>query len=120
MALTIDQILSTKCPDLYADPNRATYIALAKDRVSSCAFGLNYNLAVALLAAHDYTMDSRTLASAGTISSKKEGGLSISYGGISAVGDLEQSTYGMAFKRLAKSSRLGIAVLGSNDTLCNR
>lgn len=120
MSYSVLQIIQVRCPGLYADPSRDIYIDLANSRISSCYFGKNRNLAIALQACHDYTMDQRG-GDAGTLSSKKEGDLSISYSVSGSTGgdDLSQTSFGMALKRLTKQSNGGaISVTGALDKTC--
>ena len=85
MALSAEQIFNAIAPGYAADPDKATHLELAECRTSTCAFGKNYNYAVALRAAHTIEMakgtDHSGSGGAGPVTSKKEGQLSISYGG---------------------------------------
>lgn len=119
MSYTVLQIIEVRCPGLFSDPGRDIYISLAGQQISSCYFGDNRNLAVALQACHDYTMDQRG-GDAGTISSKKEGDLSVSYstGGAGST-DLGQTSFGLALRRLIKKSGGGaISVTGAQNIPC--
>lgn len=114
------QIIEVKCPGLYADAGRDIYIEIAGNRISRCYYSENYNLAVALQACHDYAMDQRN-GDSGTISSKKEGDLSVSYSSISTEdgSDLDQTSFGMALKRLQKQMGSGdISVVGAQNIPC--
>jgi hypothetical protein len=120
LSYSVLEIIQVKCPGLYSDAGRGIYIELAGDRISSCYFGRNKNLAIALQACHDYTMDQRG-GDAGTVSAKREGDLSVSYSVSGSAGgdDLSQTSYGMALKRLIKQSNGGaISVTGALDKSC--
>jgi hypothetical protein len=119
VSYTVLQIIEVRCPGLYADPGRDIYISLAEQQISSCYFGDNRNLAVALQACHDYSVGQRG-GDAGTISSKKEGDLAVTYsagGGVST--DLGQTSFGLALQRLIRKSGGGaISVTGAQNIPC--
>ena len=119
MGSTTLQIIEVKCPGLYADAGRDIYIETAEGRISRCYYRENYNFAVALQACHDYTMDQRG-GDSGTVSSKKEGDLSVSYSSISTDGsDLDQTSFGIALKRLQRQMGSGaISVVGAQNKPC--
>lgn len=116
MSLTTTEILSAICPALVTDPSYSVYVQMAEQRTSSCFFGANYTMAVALRAAHQFTLAQRTLGESGTISSKSESKISISF--VNAVGAkdkaLAQTHYGLTLLELidATSPAASIAVTG--------
>jgi len=120
--MTASQILSAIAPQFDTDTNRATHIQLAVLRTSTTCFGDKYEYAVALRAAHTLTLSN--LASSGVssggsggITSKREGDLSISFGGTSSTGvsgDLGQTSYGVELQNLIDGNILGIRITGLN------
>ena len=123
MALSPTQYLAAICPQLAADANLSVYLEMATNQVSGCFFGTNYNMAVALRAAHIYTLAQRPLGDSGQISSKREGDLSVSYSttsGESGGDDLNQTHYGKQYMQLAKQSGAAMSVLGADlSNTCN-
>ena len=117
MPLSTVQIITVKCPDLASDSNLAIWIALAKEQLDGCFFGSDYNYAIALLACHMYVLGQRPSGESGMVSSKKEGDLSLSYGGFTVQGYLDQTHFGMELKSLIKGSRPAIGVLGAGVTI---
>jgi hypothetical protein len=118
MALTTAQIIQIRCPNLYSDSALNIWVALAQEQLSSCFFGNNYNLAVALKAAHMYTLTNRNGGSgdAGVIASKSEGGLSVSYVVSSnSDEDLGQTSFGLELAKLMKSSGAAASVTGAAE-----
>lgn len=127
MALTIEQQLDRVTRGAYAtDPYLTDTIESAKQLTSPCFFGRNYNLAVALRAAMELSLFGpiRPNGEPGVIQSKKEAGLSLTYGKTTAVLKddpyLSQTTYGLALQNLIRSSGPVMGVTGGamND-FCN-
>jgi len=114
MGSTASQIIQVKCPGLYADANLSMYIEMATQLSDSCFFGSNYQLAIALRACHDYTLDQRNAGQAGQISSIKEGDLAIAYATSKVEGDedLSQTNYGKKLMYLIKSGPGGSSITG--------
>lgn len=122
MAYTAEQLLSALAPNYASDPEKSLFITVAASRTSSCAFGDNYNIAVALRAAHLMTMRDRGTngGTAGTISSIKEGDISVSYsnkmGDITS--DLEQTSFGQQLLELIKTNIPAYSVAGLSNITC--
>lgn len=117
------EILSAIAPQFDSNVNRATHLNLATNRTSSSCFGKNYNYAIALRAAHSLTLSERALTSggaSGSITGKKEGDLSISFGSTRGNnnGDLSQTSYGMELKGLIDGNIISISVIGNNTLVC--
>jgi hypothetical protein len=114
MGFTADQIVQTICSSLAASPNKDIYIQMADEITSTSIFGSNRARAVALRAAHMFTLDSRLNGEAGAIQSETEGRLSVSYsiGSSNRVEDLQQTHYGIQLRGLIHSSSLAIRVAG--------
>lgn len=114
MALTTIQIITAIAPALATDASLNTWIELATGLTDRCFFGSNYNLAVALRAAHMWSLSTyRSQGESGVVTSKREGQLGISYGGITVDRDLKQTQYGMQLYDLIHSSNPAITVLGA-------
>ena len=129
--LTIDQYLAAIAPALATDANKAVYIEMAAERTNKCFYGGKYNQAVALLAAHIAFLlnaqagamgagsGSADAGSVGTITSKREGDLSVSYGaGAVSVSDagvsdaeLAQTRFGLMLLALRKGCRPFMGVI---------
>ena len=129
--LSIDQYLSAVAPALATDENRAVYIEMATERTNKCFYGEKYNQAVALLAAHISFLltaangsmgagsGSGEAGSTGTITSKREGDLSVTYGAgaVSASAadvtdaELSQTRYGLMLLALRKGCKPFMGVL---------
>ena len=107
MSLSVNQIISAICSGLAADSTLDSYIEMAMEQTSTTFFGANRNRAIALRAAHMWTLDrnsNRTNGEAGAIQSKTEGKLSLSFAVSSNNDDdLSQTHYGRQLKSLLKS-----------------
>lgn len=84
-------------PELVANANLAGAITIAEGQIA--AGHCQRELAVAYLAAHILTMSKRA-GSAGTVTSKTEGSLSIGYGAQSVMGALGATSYGQELSRI--------------------
>ena len=88
--LSIEQYIQAVAPALLQDPSLDVFIEMAKERTDRAFYGVKYNHAVALMAAHiAFLLGAGTLGagsgnaeggSTGSITSKREGDLSVSYG----------------------------------------
>lgn len=83
MALTARLILSAIAPKFDINPNRDVFLEMAALQTSISHFGEEkYERAVALRAAHEMSLaTTRNLGESGSITSKSEGQLSVSFGG---------------------------------------
>ena len=129
--LSIDQYLSAVAPAFAMDENKSVYIEMATERTNKGFYGEKYNQAVALLAAHIaflLTAASGSMGagsgnweagSTGTITSKREGDLSVTYGAgaVSASAadvtdaELSQTRYGLMLLALRKGCKPFMGVL---------
>ncbi len=115
---TVDQYLEAICPNLYNADFKSIYVELATESTSEDYFGTKYNYAIALRAAHNYTIDSsRTDGTGGAITGKTEGRVSIQYWNSIPNSDhsgLNQTTYGQKLKALMRSigAPISIGVVG--------
>lgn len=108
--------------NLSADPNKSTYISRARDQTSSFFYGTtNYELAVALLAAHNMTLDKASITGTGTgeLAGKREGDLSVTYqkSGADSPGgsDFDLTNYGKRLKGLRAGSGSFMYVQGVEE-----
>jgi hypothetical protein len=111
--MSASTVLDAIAPQFASDAGKTTFLSLAAGRTSSCFFGVNYDLAVALRAAHMMTLRDRRSGSPGAASSKREGGLAISYsqaqGGDA---DLGQTHYGRQLEGLINGNIPAVGLTG--------
>ena len=133
--LSIEQYIQAVAPALLQDPSLDVFIEMAKERTDRAFYGVKYNHAVALMAAHiAFLLGSGTLGagsgnaeggSTGSISSKREGELSVSYSSPAATlamkgvveSELAQSRWGLMLLALRKGCKPFFGVCGSRG--CN-
>jgi hypothetical protein len=118
MALTPVQIIEAVCPELASSPSRDAFIQMAVEMTDKGFFGTQYPYAIAYVAAHLFTQFSAESGGgdvgAGKISSKSEGGVSVSYfddNPSSTVGSLEfgKTKYGEMYLALrVRIPRMGV------------
>ena len=131
--LSVEQYIQAVAPALMQDPSLNVFIEMAKERTDREFYGVKYNHAVALMAAHiAFLLGSGTLGagsgnadggSTGSITSKREGDLSVSYGSgaVSAsagnLGDAElsQTRWGLMLISLRKGCKPFFGVCGSRS-----
>lgn len=120
MSYSAEQILDAIAPQFVSDTDKDVHLNLAELRTSDC-FGTSIKpLAVALRAAHTLTLSSNANSfggSSGSITSKREGDLSVSFSNNASVGisgDLGQTSYGVQLENLIKNSFVGIRLTGLN------
>ena len=129
--LSIEQYIQAMAPALLQDPSLDVFIEMAKERTDRAFYGVKYNHAVALMAAHiAFLLGAGTLGagsgnaeggSTGSITSKREGDLSVSYGAgaVSAsadnLGDAELSQTRWGLMLISASPSLACVVAGGVD-----
>ena len=119
-ATSIFDIIASQFAD---NANKASYIAWSRAQTSKETYGVAYERAIALRAAHMMTLDNDLArvagGSGGNISSKKEGDLSISFDGSVTAGDrnadLKQTHYGVQLLGLRRGAVTAIAATGGID-----
>ena len=125
MSQSASSILDIIAPQYTTDPNKASFIVLARGRTNTCVFGDNTELAVAYRAAH--MMAKRDIASdtgggGGQLAGKREGDLAITYhkssSGGSTDSDLSETSFGNDLLGLMKGNIPAVGVLGGNDDGC--
>ena len=115
---TVAELIATICPNLSTSGASDIYIDIAAEDTDATFFGNYYNYAIALRAAHCYTIDTtRPNGDAGMITAKQEGKLQISFlhnmNRLSR-SDLLMTQYGQRLQALIR--RLGpIASISSTD-----
>lgn len=119
MAATEEDIEKAKrfmTAELSGDARVDVWLEMAELRVDKAYFGKQYPLALSYIASHIGTLETRGGGDeVGSISSKSEGGLSVSY---SAAGggtddDLMQTTYGRMYLNLLHAKRPVPMITGS-------
>lgn len=113
MALTASQILGVIAPQYDTHAKRADFLEMAAMQTSAEFFGVDkYERAVALRAGHEIMLSTtRLLGEVGSISSKTEGQLSVTFGGASRVApkgleSLLQTAFGMELLDLIQGADL--------------
>lgn len=103
------------------DPEKSAYIVEAQGQTSQAYYGTNYDLAVALRAAHNMTIDKQSISGAsggGEIASMREGDLGISYhksdGGSNDNDYLNKTNYGIRLLGLRRGTCPSVSVTGGN------
>ena len=113
---TVNEYIQAICPRLFASPTLDVYTSIGESMCSSSFFGSFYNYAVALSASHNFAVDaSRPDGSAGLVTSKSEGRLSVHYWNEIPKGshsDYHMTSYGK--KLVALIHRIGGAASVSN------
>ena len=119
MAATAEDIVKAKrfmTAELSGNARVDVWLEMAELRVDKAYFGKQYPLALSYIASHIGTLETRGGGDeVGSISSKSEGGLSVSY---SAAGggtddDLTQATYGRSYLSLLHAKRPVPMITGS-------
>jgi hypothetical protein len=108
MARTVTEYLQMMCPSLPNSGFSDIYIELATDETSATFFGEKYyNYAIALRAAHNYTIDTtRGNGAGGLITAKQEGRMQMSFlhnMNRQSRSDLLLTMYGMKLQSLIRS-----------------
>jgi hypothetical protein len=101
-----EDYLAVLCPTMLTVSGYSVFIDMAEGVTSSGFFGSQYNLAVALRAAHMYVLNRKRGGEGGFITQKVEGRMSVSYGGVNNVTDeLQLTSYGMQLYDLIKNTK---------------
>lgn len=119
MAATAEDIEKAKrfmTAELSSNARVDVWLEMAQLRVDKAYFGNAYPLALSYIASHVGTLETRGGGDeVGSISSKSEGGLSVSYsaGGGGTDDDLLQTTYGRMYLNLLHAKRPVPMITGS-------
>jgi len=120
MVLSPEKIIETICPALAGSPSLQVYLGMAVQVTDRGFFGVSYNQAVALGAAHLFTLFDEESGTGGTlaelgggapVSSVSEGAVSVSFAQTSSTSDSDLATtkYGKMLLRLKKARpRMGV------------
>lgn len=132
---TIDQYIAAIAPTLAASGSSGVFVEMARERTNAEFYGVKYNQAVALMAAHVWFLmgagnggagsGSAEAGSVGNITSKREGDLSVTYGGAQSMqgadasdAELSQTRYGLQLLALRRGcSPLARVVTGGRHGL---
>ena len=114
-----EELLPVIAVKMIADPNYMVYIRLASPMASKAYFGERWAYAVALLAAHMWTLSAKRAGQTGVETYRAEGRLMQSFGGVGVIHDgLELTSYGMLYKTLVNQCGVG-ATTSNSDLLTN-
>ena len=112
--MSAETILDTIAARFASDPNKGTYLSLARARTGA-NYGSSYDLAVALRAAHMMTLSARNEGEAGPVTQKREGALAVSFAeGDETNDDLAQTHFGRQLAGLRRGKVLAMGVTGRN------
>lgn len=101
-----EEYLAVLCPTILTVSGYNVFIDMAEGVTSSGFFGSQYNLAVALRAAHLYVLNRKRGGEGGFITEKREGRMSVSYGGVDNVtSELQLTSYGVQLCDLIKNTQ---------------
>jgi len=121
--MSVSSMLSVIASQYDSIVSRTDFIALAEAQVTRCWFKGKEDYAVALMTAHlisVFTPNYRKDGTGGAITSKKEGDLTISFAqSQNKDTDLNSTSYGLQFQRLAKAGGFIMSVTGGNDYVCS-
>jgi len=113
VALSIDEIIEARKPGTTIDSRVDALKDLAETQTDATAWGDTYNHGIALLVLHWLELDGRT-DTAGNITAKKEGQLSLSYGGQTTDDALASTVFGAEYIGLRRLV-FGPVVRGQNE-----
>lgn len=119
--MTAQEYLQYECPSLCAlTATMDYYIASAREELSASVLGAMYEKAVAYLAAHKYTLTTQSTAlggTAGRITSKTEGRLSVTFGGVNpnATSEYALTNYGIQLQGIL--DKAGLRATSSSTVL---
>lgn len=101
---TAEEILQVICPQFLTTSGYNVYLEMAEIETSSAWYGSAYEMALALRAAHMWTLNTQRRGQSGVVTYLMEGRLAKSFGGIGVVRhELELTNYGLQLQNLMKS-----------------
>lgn len=101
---TPEEMLQVICPVFLTTSGYSVYLEMAESVTSSGWYGDTYPMAVALRAAHMWTLNTKRRGQSGVETYLMEGRLAKSFGGIGVVrNELELTNYGQQLLGLMKS-----------------
>lgn len=110
--MTQSELFDLLAPELASSANKSKYLELGTLQTSSCYFGTDYDMAVALRAAHIGTLANRYSGDGGEITSKREGDLAVTYSATGNSSGLNGTKYGQQLQELINNKGGGISVAG--------
>jgi hypothetical protein len=118
MAASPEDWVEVIAPDMALTTNYSLYIDEAKLVTSTNFFGASWAKAVALRAAHEWTLNSRRGGQSGVETYLMEGRLSKSFGGVGVIRDaLQLTNYGMQLQDLMTSMPGSVGGVASTTIL---
>jgi len=115
---TPEELLPVYCPQMTLTSGYSIYIDQAKLLSSSGYFGSFWPLAVALRAAHMWTLNSMRGGQSGVITYLMEGRLSKSFGGVGVIREeLQLTNYGMQLLGLMDSMPGSVGTVASEEII---
>ncbi len=118
MSATPEEWITVLAPAMSLTTGYSLYIDEAKLVTSSGYFGANWAKAVALRAAHEWTLNSRRGGQSGVETYLMEGRLSKSFGGVGVIRDsLQLTNYGMQLQELMNSMSGSVGGIASSTIL---
>ena len=106
MAQTIEVIIGLRSSVVALKADLADMIIYAKSKIQECAYGDQYNDAIALLVLHLYEVNDRG-GSGGAVTSEKEGQLSRSFGTAASASSWGDTSWGKELQTLSRSINFG-------------
>jgi len=118
MSATPEEWIPVIAPSMSLTSGYSLYIDEAKTITSSGYFGASWAKAVALRAAHEWTLNSRRGGQSGVETYLMEGRLSKSFGGVGVIRDsLQLTNYGMQLQELMSSMPGSVGGIASTTIL---
>ncbi len=120
---SVTEILTAICPGIVTSGVQDLYTDISAEETSSTFFGKFYNYAIALRAAHYYSMDkNRPTGDAGLVTAKQEGRLQMSFlhnMTRNSKTDLGMTMYGQRLQSLIRSMGPVCSISSTNFDLDN-
>jgi hypothetical protein len=118
MALSPDDVLLVIAPTMASVAGYDTYVELAQQQTSPGYFGSHWAMAVALRAAHMWTLNTLRGGQSGVITYLMEGRLSKSFGGVGVIREeLQLTNYGMQLLGLMDSMPGSVGTVASEQII---
>ena len=119
--MSVSELIAAFAPQFVSDPRIGTFTTVAMNQTSRCAFGVNYELAVALRVCHLIARNpQRNAGSSGAVTGETEGELSRSYQIspflMSKYSDLCTTPYGSELAQLIEGNVFGQFVSSDQST----
>ena len=120
---TPEQYLQAICPAIFETAEYQTFIDISTNMTAQEFYGVNYEYAIALRAAHMWQLNVKRGDSAGPVTYRMEGRLAESYATPGVIkNELELTKYGMQLLTLMRSARGTVAttnvyVLGNEGVI---